>query len=117
MIFQSLAWHPWDANILCIGGGIGDGSLSLWDIAAQQSFGYRRVSFFGYVKNMIWNKVSGELVPQWNYYENDNRFVTIPILASWDRVVDVAEWAEHLGTGVANIIWNPDHTQIGIVFL
>ncbi|THK32959.1 protein cortex [Diachasma alloeum] len=111
---QAFAWHPWDSGTLCIGGGNGDGSLSLWDMQRQESIGYKRVAFLGHVKNMNWNKISGELVVQWYYWEGDKRFVTIPVLASWDRVVDVAQWSTRYGTHAFNVIWNPDHTKLGV---
>lgn len=111
---KAFAWHPWDFGTLCIGGGQGDGSLSLWDIPRQDSIGYKRVAFVGHVKNMIWNKVSGELVIQWYYWEDNKRFVTVAVLASWDRIVDVAEWDSRYGSHVANLVWNPSHTKLGI---
>uniref|UniRef100_A0A0C9PMR9 Cort_0 protein n=1 Tax=Fopius arisanus TaxID=64838 RepID=A0A0C9PMR9_9HYME len=109
---QAFAWHPWDLRTLCIGGGQGDGSLSLWDMQRQESIGYKRVAFLGHVKNMKWNKISGELVVQWYYWEGEKRFVTIPVLASWDRIVDVAQWNTRHGTNAFNIIWSPDHTKM-----
>ncbi|XP_063979117.1 protein cortex-like [Diachasmimorpha longicaudata] len=111
---QAFAWHPWDSGTLCIGGGYNDGSLSLWDMQRQESIGYKRVAFLGHVKNMKWNKISGELVVQWYYWEGDKRFVTIPVLASWDRIVDVAQWSPRYGTHAYNVVWNPDHTKLGV---
>ncbi|KAK0173049.1 hypothetical protein PV328_006303 [Microctonus aethiopoides] len=113
---EAHAWHPWEAGMLCIGGGLGDGSLSLWDVTRQQCIGYRRIDYLGYVRHLAWNKLTGELVVVWYYWENtETRQITIPVLSSWDRVVDVINFEEtERNSSIANIIWNPDHTVIGL---
>ncbi|CAG5088779.1 Similar to cort: Protein cortex (Heliconius melpomene) [Cotesia congregata] len=116
---EALAWHPWEKGVLCIGGGIGDGSLSLWDIPKQKSLDYRRVNFLSRVKHLAWNKLSGELVVVWYYWEGTTRSTTIPVLASWNRIVDgiiIQKNTDSLSFNhrIANVVWNPHHTRLGI---
>ncbi|XP_044586487.1 fizzy-related protein homolog isoform X2 [Cotesia glomerata] len=116
---EALAWHPWEKGVLCIGGGVGDGSLSLWDIPKQKSLDYRRVNFLSRVKHLAWNKLSGELVVVWYYWEGNTRSTTIPVLASWNRIVDgitIQKNTDSLSFNhrIANVVWNPHHTRLGI---
>ena len=100
-------------GILCVGGGYNDGALSLWDINRQQSIGYRKIGFVGFVKNMLWNKLSGELVVHWNYKEGNGAttHAVITVLASMDRLVDVV--TIHRRVKDIDIVWNHDHTKLG----
>nr|XP_012139793.1 PREDICTED: APC/C activator protein CDH1-like [Megachile rotundata] len=109
---KALAWHPHDGDCLCIGGGIGDGSLLLWNVNKVDALSYRLVKFHGAVENLAWNKHSGELVVHWSYRERQNRYTIIPVFASLDRIVDVIPIDKE--TRVDTILWNFDHTQIAV---
>ncbi|XP_008546772.1 protein cortex [Microplitis demolitor] len=117
---EALAWHPWEKGILCIGGGLGDGSLSLWDVPKQKSLDYRRVNFLSRVKHLAWNNLSGELVVVWYYWnDSDTRLTTIPVLASWNQIVDAISIQKTtplltFKNRIANVMWNPYHTKIGL---
>ncbi|XP_033215683.1 protein cortex-like [Belonocnema kinseyi] len=109
---KALAWHPWDSKILCVGGGFCDGSLTIWNVNTQTPLQYRRIDFTGAVENLTFNKISGELIVQWTYWERDRRFAKIAILASLDRVVDVIPVEKRIR--IWNLLWNPDHTRMAI---
>ncbi|OAD58230.1 Protein cortex [Eufriesea mexicana] len=109
----ALAWHPFESGLLCIGGGLGDGSLSLWNMNKLKSVNYRHVQFCGVVNNMIWNKLSGELVVQWSYLEGRNQYAVMPVFASLDRIVDVVPIDKEIPL-LNSILWNPDHTQLAV---
>lgn len=109
---QALAWHPYESGLLCIGGGLGDASLTLWDMNRLSTPTYRDVRFQGIVKNMLWNKHSGELVVHWSYAERHNDTCTaIPVLASLDRIVDEVPLDKEMRINA--IMWNSDQTQLG----
>lgn len=97
--------------MLCIGGGTGDASLSLWNVNKLNPVSYRHVHFHGAVENLAWNKHSGELVVHWSYWEGRNRYTVMPVLASLDRIVDVLPVDKALR--VISINWNSDQTQLG----
>ncbi|XP_012165960.1 protein cortex [Bombus terrestris] len=109
----ALAWHPYESGLLCIGGGLGDASLTLWDMNRLSAPTYRDVRFQGIVKNMIWNKHSGELVVHWSYAERHNDACTaIPVLASLDRIVDEIPLDKEMQINA--IMWNSDQTQLAL---
>lgn len=87
IMFQALAWHPSESGCLCIGGGLGDASLSLWNVNKldPEEVSYRHVDFFGAVENLAWNKSSGELVVHWSYWVEQTQYTAMPVLASLDR--------------------------------
>ncbi|CAK9803925.1 Protein cortex [Anthophora plagiata] len=107
---KALAWHPHESGLLCIGGGLGDASLSLWNVNKLDPVSYRHVEFQGAIENLAWNKISGELVVQWSYWEGQNRCTVMPVLASLDRIVD--ELPVDKESQVHDIAWNSDHTQL-----
>ena len=109
--FQALAWHPYESGHLCIGGGYGNASLSLWNVNTLVPEGYRNVYFHGAVKNLAWNKRSAELVVNWSYFVQQAECTLMPVLGSLDRVVDMIMVDKDLQ--VNSIMWNPDHTQLG----
>ncbi|XP_008201925.1 protein cortex isoform X2 [Nasonia vitripennis] len=109
---KAFAWHPWRSGILCIGGGPGDGALSLWNVSTQTQLSYKKVDFVGSVDSMMFNKLSGELLVHWFYLANDKLRSKIVILAALNRVVDaVPIQPEHK---MLNIIWGPDHTKLAM---
>ncbi|XP_031836997.2 protein cortex isoform X1 [Nomia melanderi] len=108
----AVAWHPYDGNLLCIGGGWSDASLSLWNMSTRNVQSYRLVDFFGAVENLAWNKRSGELVVHWAYWENDIEYNVVPVLGSLDRIVDMVPMKKDLQ--VISLVWNADHTQLGV---
>ncbi|XP_076248671.1 protein cortex [Calliopsis andreniformis] len=111
---KALAWHPYESGTLCLGGGLGDASLSLWNVNKldPEQVSYRHVDFFGAVKNLAWNKISGELVVHWSYWIGENQYTAIPVLASLDRVVDVLPVEKD--SQFNYIMWNSDHTQLTV---
>ncbi|KAG7212039.1 hypothetical protein KM043_011233 [Ampulex compressa] len=109
---KAVVWHPRESGILCIGGGLRDASLSLWNVNRQEPQGYRRVNFYGSVENLAWNKLSGELVVQWSYWEDRTRHTVVPLLGSLDHVVDVLPIQKD--ARVCCIMWNSDHTQLAM---
>ncbi|KOC64464.1 Cell division cycle protein 20 like protein [Habropoda laboriosa] len=108
---RALAWHPYESALLCIGGGLGDASLSLWNVNKLDPVSYRHVDFQGAVENLAWNKISGELVVQWSHWTGQNRCTMMPVLASLDHIVD--ELPVDKDSQVHDITWNSDHTQLG----
>ncbi|XP_050464043.1 protein cortex-like isoform X2 [Cataglyphis hispanica] len=85
---KAIAWHPQVSNTLCIGDGH-DGSLSLWDINKKVMTANVCVKSHGLcVENFAWNKLSGELVVHWTYKVANKRYTIVPVLASFDRIVD-----------------------------
>ncbi|XP_011497839.1 PREDICTED: cell division cycle 20.5, cofactor of APC complex-like [Ceratosolen solmsi marchali] len=111
---KAFAWHPWSSGILCIGGGPGDASVSLWNVNSQRQLGYRKVKFVGSVDSMMFNKLSGELLVHWYYLENDRLRSKIAILAGLDHIVDaVPIQSEHR---MLNIVWSPDHTKLAMQY-
>ncbi|XP_015434356.1 PREDICTED: APC/C activator protein CDH1-like [Dufourea novaeangliae] len=109
---KALAWHPQESGLLCVGGGLGDASLSLWDVNKLDPVSYRLVEFYGAVENLAWNKRSGELVVQWSYWEDENRYTIMPVLASLDRIVDVLPIKKDVR--IRSIMWNAEHIQLGV---
>ena len=110
-MFQSLAWQPNENGTLCVGGGVGDASLSLWNMNKLNPPAYRTVKFNGAVENMLWNKQSGELVVHWTYLEGGKQYTIMPVFASLDRIVDVLPVDKEMQ--VNTVMWNFDHTQLG----
>ncbi|XP_072749606.1 protein cortex isoform X2 [Anoplolepis gracilipes] len=83
-----VAWHPQVSNTLCVGDG-NSGSLSLWNIDKKAMIANVCVkSHRPRVENFAWNKLSGELVVHWTYSVDNKRYTIIPVLASFDRIVD-----------------------------
>ncbi|KMQ96411.1 protein cortex [Lasius niger] len=75
------------SGTLCIGDSH-NGSLSLWDINAKAMTANICVKDREFcVENLVWNKLSGELVVHWTY-RSDKRYTIAPVLASFDRIVD-----------------------------
>ncbi|XP_054000604.1 protein cortex-like isoform X1 [Hylaeus anthracinus] len=107
---KALAWHPQDGGLLCTGGGLGDASLSLWNINKCESLSYRLVEFYGAVENLAWNKLSGELVVHWSYWLNERQYTIMPVLAGLDRFVDALPLERNVL--VKSIMWNADHTKL-----
>ncbi|XP_046427316.1 protein cortex-like [Neodiprion fabricii] len=111
---RAMAWHPWESSILCIGGGQGDGSLSIWNIQRQMSLGYRAIKFDGCVDTVLWNKVTGEMAVNWfvrDHADPDNYYAAMPVYASFDNVTD-AIIPSLKKTRIPYAAWNPDGTQI-----
>ncbi|XP_043524356.1 cell division cycle 20.4, cofactor of APC complex-like isoform X2 [Frieseomelitta varia] len=107
----SLAWQPYENGVLCIGGGVGDASLSLWNMNKLNPPTYRDVKFNGAVENMLWNKHSGELVVHWSYLKGRKQRTVMPVFASLDRIVDVLPVDKEMQVNA--VMWNSDHTQLG----
>ncbi|XP_076623601.1 protein cortex [Colletes latitarsis] len=107
---KAMVWHPHENDLLCIGGGLGDASLSLWNVNKLDCQSYRVVEFFGAVENLAWNKLSSELVVQWSYWEEHKQYTIMPVLASLDRFVDAVPVEKDLP--IKSIMWNSDHTQL-----
>ncbi|XP_076170772.1 protein cortex [Ptiloglossa arizonensis] len=109
---KALAWHPHESDLLCIGGGLGDASLSLWNVNKLDPVSYRLVPFNGAVENLAWNKLSGELTVHWSYWEEQKQYTVIPVFASLDQIVDAVpvdkDWQ------IKSMMWNADHTQLAI---
>ncbi|XP_076764146.1 protein cortex [Xylocopa sonorina] len=108
----ALAWHPYQNGYLCIGGGVGDASLSLWNVNKLNPANYRHVNFHGAVENLAWNKHSGELIVHWSYWEGHKRYNVIPVFTSLDHIVDAIPVEKELQVNA--VIWNPDHTQLAV---
>ncbi|XP_058808866.1 protein cortex-like [Phymastichus coffea] len=109
---EAFAWHPWSSGILCIGGGPGDASLSLWNVNSQRQLGYRMVELCGSIDHMMFNKLSGELLVHWYYLENNKLRSLIAVLASLDHIVDVVPvQPEHR---MRNIVWSHDHMRLAM---
>ncbi|XP_014206482.1 protein cortex-like [Copidosoma floridanum] len=111
---KAMAWHPWRRNVLCVGGGPGDGSLSLWNVSSRRQLGYRKVKFVGSVDCMMFNKLSGELVVHWYYLDGRRLRSKIVVLASLDEIVDA--FPIHPEHRMLNIVWTPDHTKLGMQY-
>ena len=85
--------------------------MTIWNVNTQTPLQYRRINFTGAIENLTFNKITGELVVQWTYWEHDERFVQIAILASLDQVVDVIPIEKRIRTW--NLLWSPTHTRMG----
>ncbi|XP_076298604.1 protein cortex [Lasioglossum baleicum] len=109
---NGLAWNPMNGNMLSIGGGLSDASLSIWDMTTKDVISYRVVDFFGSINHLAWNKISGELVVQWTCIDEENEFTIMPVLSSLDRVVDEIPMAKT--SRVHAVMWNVDHSQIAV---
>ncbi|XP_034174555.1 protein cortex [Osmia lignaria lignaria] len=109
---KALAWHPHDGSCLCIGGGLGNGSLLLWNVNKVDAVSYRLVKFHGAVENLAWNKRSAELVVHWSCRRRRNRYTVMPVFANLDHIVDVLPVDKKIR--VNSILWNFDHTQLAV---
>ncbi|XP_051173837.1 protein cortex isoform X2 [Leptopilina boulardi] len=109
---KSLAWHPWNNHILCVGGGHNDGSLSVWNVNVQKPLQYRTIDFTGTVENLLFNKLTGELIVHWSCYERGERQVKIVVLENLDKIVDFIPIEKDVK--ILNIISNPDHTKLAL---
>ncbi|KAL0128628.1 hypothetical protein PUN28_003779 [Cardiocondyla obscurior] len=85
---KALAWHPQVPDLLCIGGHK-DGSLALWNVSKCEMISFVKTKFDGCVKNLVWNKLSGELVVHWCYKEDNNKYTIVAVLSDLKRIVDV----------------------------
>nr|XP_033325618.1 protein cortex-like [Megalopta genalis] len=108
---NAVAWHPYHGSLLCVGGGLSDASVSLFDVASNV-VGHRTVDFFGSVDNLAWNKHSGELVVHWTQVDEDGEYTIVPVFASIDRIVDAVPVNKE--SRVSSVMWNADHTQIAV---
>ncbi|KAL6256188.1 hypothetical protein P5V15_012304 [Pogonomyrmex californicus] len=106
-IVEAVAWHPHVSGLLCIGGGR-NGSLSLWNVNNATMTAYVTPKFNGHVKNLAWNKLSGELVVHWTYREGNKRYTIVPVLASFNRIVDVLP----LDNKINFLRFNATHDQL-----
>ncbi|XP_078042056.1 protein cortex isoform X2 [Augochlora pura] len=84
----AVEWHPYHGSLLCVGGGMSDASISLFDVTSNM-VSHRSVDFFGSVDSLAWNKHSGELVVHWTQFDESGEYSVVPIFASIDRIVDV----------------------------
>lgn len=68
MCLQAVAWHPWRGCQLAVGGGIGagqglgDGSLSVWDVARQTNLCHRLPTVPCAVDAIAWSAITAELI-------------------------------------------------------
>ncbi|XP_071568701.1 protein cortex [Temnothorax nylanderi] len=106
---KAIAWHPKVPGLLCIGGNR-SGSLSLWNVNKCAMTAYVRTKFNGRVENLVWNKLSGELVVHWTYMEGDNRYAIVAVLASLNRIVDVLPLDKE--TQLSFLKFNAAHEQL-----
>ncbi|XP_015596967.1 cell division cycle 20.5, cofactor of APC complex isoform X4 [Cephus cinctus] len=109
---RAIAWHPWENAKLAIGGGSGDTALTLWNVNTRRLLGYRRVVGWGCIDSLSWNKLSGELVVNWYFWETKS--ATVVVLASLDHVVDVVPVPDK--TRIFYTITSPDGKQLGTQF-
>ncbi|XP_015596883.1 protein cortex isoform X2 [Cephus cinctus] len=105
---RAIAWHPWENAKLAIGGGSGDTALTLWNVNTRRLLGYRRVVGWGCIDSLSWNKLSGELVVNWYFWETKS--ATVVVLASLDHVVDVVPVPDK--TRIFYTITSPDGKQL-----
>ncbi|XP_012289015.1 protein cortex [Orussus abietinus] len=111
---KAIAWHPWKSNILCVGGGIEDSTLTLWNVNSEKLLSLRWIKLKGFVNNLIWNKLSGELVVNWIYSQRRTKISTIPVFSNFNRVVDVLPVEKK--TYVSRLICSPDNTQLATMY-
>lgn len=103
---QSLAWHPWNTNILCIRD---HPFISLYDIQRAKVLCWKRALPGLFVDEIAWSKLSGELVVKFNHREGNQSRSTVAVFSSFNRIVDIV----YRGHSVSGMIWSPDNTQLG----
>ncbi|TGZ54308.1 Protein cortex [Temnothorax longispinosus] len=108
---KAIAWHPKVPGLVCIGGNK-SGSLSLWNVNKCAMTAYVRTKFNGCVENLVWNKLSGELVVHWTYMEGDNQYAIVAVLASLNRIVDVLPLGKE--TQLSFLKFNAAHEQLSM---
>ncbi|XP_077300667.1 protein cortex-like [Arctopsyche grandis] len=119
---RALAWHPWRGCQLAVGGGLGagqglgDGSLSVWDVARQTNLCHRLSTVPCAVDALAWSSHTAELaVSYWldrvclGNEEEIPGHSRLLILSSPGSVTD--ELCAPLGRTRA-LLFNPDGTKI-----
>jgi len=106
---QAIAWHPETSGLLCMG-TMGTGSLVMCDNKRKTLPYFVNTKFRGSVKHLLWNKLSGELLVHWNYRERNKRYTVVPVLARFDRIIDVLPLAKEAQP--AFIKFNATHEKL-----
>ncbi|XP_025264590.1 protein cortex isoform X2 [Camponotus floridanus] len=105
---RAVAWHPQMSNTLCIGSGR---SLMLWNVNKKTIIDHKSVKSYDFrVENLVWNKLSGELVVHWTYREGNKRYSIVPVLASFDRIVDALPLKHQ--THISFLKFNGTHEEL-----
>ncbi|KAF5300981.1 hypothetical protein FQR65_LT19292 [Abscondita terminalis] len=101
---KGLAWHPWQDSYLAIGGGYGNGSLSIWNATNYTELGYKSGAENDAISvdNLTWSPLTGELVVSYWLKRNNDEKNSIVILSNLTSVVDAIEW--HTGR-VLYLLW------------
>ncbi|KAK4876023.1 hypothetical protein RN001_012445 [Aquatica leii] len=104
---KGVAWHPWKPSYLAVGGGYGNGSLTLWNATNYTRLGYRAPSDNGAISvdSLTWNPLTGELVVSYWLEKNGIELNSIVVLSNLTTEVDAIEW--HNGR-VLYLLWGND---------
>lgn len=112
--FQAISSHPWKDFLLAVGGGLGVGSLSVWNINNIQQLEYLLPEKESFVDSLTWSPLTGELVSSHQVIENEGLKSETKILvhSCLNRIVDVIEG--HTGR-VLYLMWNRSGSKLGSI--
>ncbi|EFN61017.1 hypothetical protein EAG_14347 [Camponotus floridanus] len=86
-------------------------SLMLWNVNKKTIIDHKSVKSYDFrVENLVWNKLSGELVVHWTYREGNKRYSIVPVLASFDRIVDALPLKHQ--THISFLKFNGTHEEL-----
>ncbi|KAF5300205.1 hypothetical protein FQA39_LY11239 [Lamprigera yunnana] len=110
-LVRGIAWHPWKDPILAVGGGLGEGSLCIWNATNHKQLGYRShtVNKALSVDSITWNPLTGELVVS---YWLDIAKSIIVVLSNLTTEVDEIEW--HTGRVIC-LLWGDEGSMLATV--
>ncbi|KAB0793744.1 hypothetical protein PPYR_13364 [Photinus pyralis] len=104
---RGIAWHPWNYSLLAIGGGVGQGCVTIWNASSMQQKGRKspKENNAFAVDSLAWNPLTGELVVSYWHRRTNNDGVprsSIIVLSNLTTEVDEIEW--HVGR-VLYLLW------------
>lgn len=110
--FQAIAAHPWKEFLLAVGGGLGVGSLSVWNLNNIRQLEYLLPEKESFVDSLIWSPVTGELVSSHQMIDSVTFKTETKILvhSSLNRIVDTIEG--HTGR-VLYLMWDSTGRKLG----
>lgn len=105
---QAIAWHP-EEPILCTGGGY-NGVLTFWHAKKEMKIGIVRNQSRGIVKDLLWNKLSCELIVHWAHTDGHEQDKSIVVFGNFTRIVDAIP--DVANVQISFLMFNPTHNKL-----
>ncbi|GLH06339.1 Protein cortex [Gryllus bimaculatus] len=114
---RAMAWHPWKPSILAIGGGIKQGTITLYNANNCTRIATSTPHTKGFVLSLAWSSCTGELVASYwikkgmyDLHSSRSGYTEIVVLSDLNKVVD--KFMLGYQTQVMYLLWSPDGKKI-----